>query len=194
MWVSLSLSTYLQAHEGTWCLSPIRVRSRHHCSLYHCRVLVQNRFHLHTAQVLAAVVNLRNPHCPHSFPRLQPRPVHRRQPVPLLLPRAQHHCTMSINYSPPSPPSLQAIRGSLSNISLPPPDHHPFDTPSLCCLRPPPLPPPPPPTFSIYPYSACLQGRFFLDQFLTIKFFPLTLDAMQRLLREACISDEGLFS
>ncbi|KAL9315809.1 hypothetical protein ACSQ67_016810 [Phaseolus vulgaris] len=36
---------------------------------------------------------------------------------------------MSINYSPPSPSSLQSIRRSLSNISSPLHDHRPFDTP-----------------------------------------------------------------
>ena len=40
-----------------------------------------------------------------------------------------NHDTMSIHYSPPSPPSLHSIRRSLSNISSPPPDHRPFDTP-----------------------------------------------------------------
>ncbi|KAK7335287.1 hypothetical protein VNO80_27065 [Phaseolus coccineus] len=69
-------------------------------------------------------------------PCLQSRPLRRRQPVLLLLPRARNHCTMSINYSLPSPPSLQSIRRSLSNISFPQPDHCPFNTPAASSLSP----------------------------------------------------------
>jgi len=36
---------------------------------------------------------------------------------------------MSDNYSPSSPPSVQPIRRALSDISSPPSDHRPFDTP-----------------------------------------------------------------
>ncbi|KAK7335285.1 hypothetical protein VNO80_27063 [Phaseolus coccineus] len=43
---------------------------------------------------------------------------------------------MSINYSLPSPPSLQFIRRSLSNISSPQLDHRPFDTPVASPLSP----------------------------------------------------------
>ncbi|KAK7382046.1 hypothetical protein VNO80_00704 [Phaseolus coccineus] len=74
-------------------------------------------------------VNFHHPHCPHSLPRLQSHPFRHGQPVPRLLPRARHHCTMSINYSPPSLPSLQSFCRSLSNISSSPPNHRHFDTP-----------------------------------------------------------------
>jgi len=63
-----------------------------------------------------------------------------------------NHDTMSIHHSPPSPPTLQSIRRSLSDISSPPSDHRPFDTPRrfaafanrLSQLLLPPLPQSPP--------------------------------------------------
>jgi len=48
------LQPRLQAHKRARRLSPILVRPRHHRRLHHRWVPVQNRLHLHAAQVLAA--------------------------------------------------------------------------------------------------------------------------------------------
>jgi len=65
--------------------------SQHHTPSSHHNLPHAHPVALHTLPARIHHVNLRHPHRPHSLPRLQPRPLLRRQPIPLLLPRARHH-------------------------------------------------------------------------------------------------------